>query len=92
MRMTGVFKNVLYLQYEHHGNLVWVREDLKGMHQEYCECYDCVLFKPNTKENCSIAQENFELCKKNKTVQVMWECPNFEPKLAKTGKVAAEGE
>ena len=63
--------------YEHHGVNVAVRSDLKGKHTEFCLCYLCENFHPNTEENCPIAQATFENCKKYGITTPMWECPKW---------------
>jgi len=68
--------NVIY--YEHHGTMVAVREDLKGLHREYCLCHSCAKFKPNTPENCEIAQAVFENCVRFHITTPMWECPEYD--------------
>jgi hypothetical protein len=66
-------------EYEHHGNLVKVREDLKGLHREYCLCWRCAKFFPeNREENCIIADMIYTLCVIEKLVLPVWECPEFE--------------
>jgi hypothetical protein len=67
-------------QYEHHGEVVWVRSDLKGKHKEHCLCYECGLFFPDEPENCLIAELNFSVCVAFNVVLPVWECPRFEPK------------
>lgn len=48
------------IQYEHHGTVVNVQEHLKGRHREHCLCHlECKFFKPNTPENCPLAQANY---------------------------------
>lgn len=74
----GKFLKPVYLQYEHHGALVWVRADLKGRHRDLCLCYSCSWFEPNESHNCPIAQENYELCVKHNLVLPVFECPKFE--------------
>ena len=65
-------------QYKHHGaDLVRVRSDLKGEHQDFCLCYDCKRFHPGTQANCRISQAVFELCVEHNLVTPMWECPTF---------------
>ena len=67
-----------YEQYEHHvGEIVWVRSDLKGRHAEFCLCYKCDKFMPNEKNNCPIAEGNFQYCVKHELVLPVWECPKF---------------
>ncbi len=67
----------MFENYEHHGKKTWVRSDLKGKHREFCLCYDCKLFRPNTQENCKIAQANFEFCVANNVTLPVWECEIF---------------
>jgi hypothetical protein len=67
------------IQYEHYGTLVSVQENLRGKHRSHCLCYqNCKHFKPGQGDHCQIAKENYELCVKNRTTQVMWECPKYE--------------
>lgn len=66
-----------YTHYPHHGVMVHVRKDLKGRHREHCLCYSCEKFKPNTIENCVIAQDTFENCLRHDLVTPIWECPAF---------------
>ena len=61
-----------------HGNIVFVDSELKGKHREHCLCYKCKRFKPNTSENCIIAQDNFILCVRYKIVAPVYECPKWE--------------
>ena len=64
--------------YEHHGVIVKVRPELKGKHREYCLCFSgCKNFKPNTPENCLIAQALFENCVKFNVTTPVWECPEY---------------
>lgn len=65
-------------RYEHHGNEVWVDSALKGLHRAYCLCFQCAKFKPNTDENCPIAQSTYENCVEHGLVTPVWECPEFE--------------
>jgi len=70
------------VSYEHYGTEVKVREDLKGKHREHCLCWmSCRFFKPNDKDNCKIAQANYENCVKFKVVLPVWECPKYEEVL-----------
>lgn len=64
--------------YEHHDQMVYVQSHLKGKHKEHCLCYQqCKRFKPGEIDNCFLAQEIFELCKKANVVLPVWECPLF---------------
>lgn len=65
------------IQYEHHGKTVSVQSHLKGKHRDHSLCQACGKFKPNTPENCPIAQAVFENCVKFNIVSPMWECPEF---------------
>jgi len=65
-------------QYEHHGNDVWVRKELKGKHREYCLCFSCQrLDIMDPENNCVIAKKIFQLCIENELVLAVWECPEF---------------
>lgn len=68
-------------KYEHHGQLVTVRSDLKGKHREYCLCFrDCKYFHPSTIENCPIASALFTICCQHNVVTPVWECKLYEEK------------
>jgi len=77
-RTWRILTNQLYERYEHHGNIVWVRRDLKGKHREYCLCHSCGRFKPDTEENCVTANLIFAICKECDVVLPVWECPFFK--------------
>ena len=65
-------------QYVHHGNLVFVRTDLKGRHREHCLCFQCRKFIPGDRaQNCPIANEVYANCVKHKLVTPVFECPEF---------------
>lgn len=66
-----------YEQYEHHGKLVWVNKDIRGTHRDYCLCFSCSLFHPNTPDNCKIAQELYELDVQHNLTTPVFECPIF---------------
>lgn len=69
------------VKYEHHGKVVSVRSDLKGRHADFCLCYACRKFVPNSpSDNCPIAQATFANCVKFGIVTPMWECPEYEVK------------
>jgi len=73
--------NMKFEKYEHHGENVWVRSDLKGKHRENCLCMVCKkLDVMNSKKNCPIANAVFKNCKKFNLVTPMWECPKFDEK------------
>ena len=74
------------VQYTHHGVIVWVDLDLVGQHKKFCLCHICsslVLEQDTTKQNCSIAQELFEINKKYNILTPVWECPKFKFKKLK---------
>ena len=68
------------IQYEHHGRLVSVDEDLKGRHRVHCLCFVCARFKPDMAENCDLAEQNYRTCKLNGMVMPVWECEWFVEK------------
>ena len=69
---------IKFIEYEHHGKMVSVREDLKGKHREHCLCYKCKWFKPkDIEKNCPIANKLYEFnCQYGVTTPV-WECKTF---------------
>lgn len=67
-----------YIQYDHHGKQVWVREALKGTHREHNLCYTCVKLKPGEPDNCKIAEAILKNCKEFHIVTPTYECPAFE--------------
>jgi hypothetical protein len=69
-----------YTCYTHHNLPVWVREDLQGKHRQFCLCYDCAMYKPDTEENCPIAQSLFMTDVEFSIVTPVWECPEFKVK------------
>ena len=65
-------------QYEHHGALVWVNEEMRGRHSEFCLCYSCAIFNPGAPEtNCPIANLVYAACIAFDLVLPVWECPQF---------------
>lgn len=66
-----------FVQYEHHGRVVWVNSYARGQHREHCLCFSCERFKPDTRENCRIAKEVYALCVREDLVLPVWECPLF---------------
>jgi len=67
----------VFEKYEHHGAEVFVMRELKGLHQEFCLCYSCGKFRPDTSENCPIAQRIYELDVELNLVTPVWECGEF---------------
>ena len=67
-----------YEQYDHHGNKVWVRSDLKGKHWDYCLCASCTRLNiKNHTENCVIANMLYSICVEQDLVIPVWECAEF---------------
>lgn len=67
-----------YVQYDHHGAEVWVREDLWGRHREHCLCYSCAKFYPEDElKNCPRANRLYNFCVDNDMTTPVWECPEF---------------
>ena len=68
--------------YIHHGEYVYVDEELKDRHREHCLCWRCLKFTPeNPNENCKIANLNFAFCQLRNLVLPVWECPEFVERL-----------
>jgi len=65
------------IQYEHHGERVWVREALRGAHKNFCLCYSCSRFSPGARDNCKLAALNYALCVAEDLVLPVWECPKY---------------
>jgi len=64
--------------YKHHGQWVWVREELKGKHREHCLCFSCQLFNIDEPEkSCPIANSLYLFCVTNDMVLPVWECRIF---------------
>ncbi len=70
----------MIIQYTHHDALVYVDSELMGKHKEHCLCYKCCYFKPGMANNCSIAQELYQICVKHNLVTPVYECPVFKAK------------
>ena len=67
------------IQYEHHGNTVFVDATLKGRHRDFCLCYSCKLFTPDNREtNCPIASRLYQIDVEEGLVTPVWECPKFQ--------------
>ena len=66
-------------QYEHYGKKVFVQQDLKGKHRDYCLCFKCKkLDVEDIDKNCPIAKKIFSICIDEHLVLVIWECPQFD--------------
>jgi len=64
--------------YVHHGDIVSVREDLKGRHREHCLCWRCSNFTPDDRGNsCPIANTLYALDVLAGITTPVWECPKF---------------
>lgn len=75
------YTNANITVYSHHGALVNVRKDLKNRHREHSLCYSCQLFKPDTLNNCHIAQKVYDTCVEYHITTPVWECPEFKLKI-----------
>jgi hypothetical protein len=74
-------KDKKYVQYEHHGKMVWVRKDLKGKHRDYCLCFNCKKLNLEIrKKNCTDANKLYDYCVKNNKTTPVFECEIFEQK------------
>jgi RNA polymerase subunit RPABC4/transcription elongation factor Spt4 len=66
-----------YVEYTHHEEKVFVREDLKGKHRQYCLCFSCSRFHPGDTNNCPVANRVYKTCVDCDLVTPVWECPMF---------------
>jgi hypothetical protein len=67
-----------FVQYEHHGKIVWVFSELKGLHRQHCLCHFCEKFNPGIpEENCLLANLNFAVCLQTGMLLPVYECPEF---------------
>lgn len=56
-----------------------VQEHLLGKHREHCLCWSgCKYFKPNTPENCEVAQKLLQFDIDNGVTTPVWECIKYE--------------
>lgn len=80
-----VFKK--FEQYNHNSKEVWVNSHLRGMHKQYCLCNHCAKFKPDSNDNCEIAEQVFTIDKQFGIATPVWECPEFNNKnISKNGR------
>jgi len=72
------------INYKHHGNMVAVDEDLKGLHREHCLCHRCKRLKiPRGRWawlirwfiNCPRANILYTFCVLFKMTTPVFECP-----------------
>jgi hypothetical protein len=71
----------MYEQYEKNNKKVWVRADLKGKQKEFCMCWDCQHFKPDTADKgCKIIKTVLDLATEKTIVLPVWECVSFAQK------------
>ena len=73
-----------YEQYLHHKARVWVEGGQRGKHWQASLCPQCTFFLPDTPDNCLIESVVHTTSRQNKAVLVIWECPKFRQKHAKT--------
>ena len=76
-QVSNVVNQPDFIQYEHHGKVVWVDRRLQGLHRSHCLCFKCEKFFPGLPNNCPIAQATFENCVKFNTTTPVYECPEF---------------
>ena len=72
-------KRAMYEKYDKNGKDVWVRKDLKGRQKEFCMCWDCARFMPESADKgCATIKTVLELAARNAIVLPVWECPGFQ--------------
>lgn len=69
-----------FIQYEHHGQVVWVRSRDKGTHRSHCLCFSCDKFAPGQPTNCPVAQRLYQICVDEDMTTPVYECPRFQEK------------
>ena len=67
-------------QYIHHKTKVWVLKGQKGNHWKSSLCPECVLFLPDTLNNCLIESTVHITSRDNHLALVVWECHRFKRK------------
>lgn len=71
----------MYENYERNGKKAWVRSDLKGRHKEFCMCWDCKKFTPDTEDKgCPIIKQVLDTAAHHNIVLPVWECGVFAAK------------
>lgn len=76
--VTWVRNIITFAKYKHHGKEVFVRQDLKGRHRDFCLCGQCANFDIREREkNCPIANALYAFDVLNDLVTPVWECPGF---------------
>lgn len=71
----------MYENYEKYSKKAWVRSDLKGKQKEFCMCWDCENFEPETDDKgCDIIKNVLTMATERNIVLPVWECGEFEEK------------
>lgn len=70
----------MFIEYKHHGAMVWANTMNVGQHRFHCLCHSCDHFKPGQEDNCERAQELYEYCVKWNMTTPVFECPVFKEK------------
>lgn len=65
---------------EHYNRMVWVNPTTEKLRKDECLCLHCGSLKPGSSDNCSIAQEGYELCVKANIAFMVTCCPLWEDK------------
>jgi cytochrome c2 len=59
----------------------YVREDLNNRQKEFCMCWDCHKFKPETEDKgCPIIHSVLQLANSQNIILPVWECNGFSEK------------
>jgi len=67
----------MILSYVHHGKTMYVRQDLKGHHKDYCLCYSCEKMTPGKPDHCLVAQGLYDYDCKHGVTTPVFECSLF---------------
>ena len=71
----------MYEKYERSGKTAWVRSDLKGRQKQFCMCWDCRRFSPESEDKgCPVIRQVLKVAADSNIVLPVWECELFEVK------------
>lgn len=72
-------KQLAVVAEEHFGTTVWTNRSMDNARKAHCLCLNCAKMNPGEPDHCRIAQEGYELCRRNNVTFCMTRCPEWEP-------------